>query len=152
MTDLLGKMLSVFLIFFLGILVPLCIMVTGRAYLNQQKIMNEMVSFLDEVADIGEVTDENLAAFQAACNSYGPLVDVTVGRYQRVVSPDPTSPGHSYTTYVYTDKIEHFNIGDKVTVHVKELGYRGGEQMLYRAFGVMIDKLDCTLAKGVRNI
>ena len=151
MTDFLGKVLAVFMVFFLGILIPLCIVITGRAYIAQQKIMNEMVAFLDEVADAGECTPETLATFQTACASYGPVVDVTVGRYMRVVDPDPRNPGHSYTTFVYTDDISNFNIGDKVTVTAKEIGYKGGAQVLYNTFGIMIDKLDCTFAKGVRH-
>ena len=95
--------------------------------------------------------EKHVADLYLACSAYGPLVDVQILRYAKVVNPDPKSPGDTYMTYVGSDDIYHWNQGDLLKVKVTEVGPTGLASFLYSVFGLNMAPVDFTLAGRIRS-
>ena len=113
--------------------------------------MAEVTNFVDEVTDTAVLDEKHVADLYLACSAYGPLVDVQILRYAKVVNPDPKSPGDTYMTYVGSDDIYHWNQGDLLKVKVTEVGPTGLASFLYSVFGLNMAPVDFTLAGRIRS-
>lgn len=128
--------------------VGLSLMMIGRNFWN---IVAEVTNFVDEVTDTAVLDEKHVADLYLACSAYGPLVDVQILRYAKVVNPDPKNPGDTYMTYVGSDDIYSWNQGDLLKVKVTEVGPTGLASFLYSVFGLNMAPVDFTLAGRIRS-
>lgn len=148
--DVFGKVLGVILAFVLLFMAPFMWVGISSEMVARRTIMNEMQSFIDETIDSRQITDTQLEDFYLSISGLGPVCDVEIERYVKVVDPDPKRAGGIYTTYVYSDDNRTFNQGDKVKVRVKAIGYTGIENMMRSSVGTWLPRIDYTLAGRVR--
>lgn len=144
-----NKMLGVILCFFMIVLMLSNVMVSDQVQ-ARRSIVAEVTNFVDEVTDTAVLDEKHVADLYLACSAYGPLVDVQILRYVKVVNPDPKSPGDTYMTYVASEDIYKWNQGDLLRVKVKEVGPTGLSSFLYRVFGLYMAPVDFTLAGRIR--
>lgn len=144
-----NKILGVILCLILIVIMISNVMISDQV-IARRSIVAEVTNFLDEVTDTGVLDKKAVADLYLACSAYGPLVDVQVLRYVKVVNPDPRNAGETYLTYVASDDIYSWNQGDIVKVKVKEIGPTGMSRFLYNTFGMSLSPVDFTLAGRIR--
>lgn len=144
-----NKILGVVLCFLLTILMLSSVMVSDQVQ-ARRSIVAEVTNFIDEVTDTGVLDEKHVADLYLGCSAYGPVVDVQVLRYVKVVNPDPQHPGETYTTYVGSENIYQWNQGDLIKVKVVEVGPSGLTTFLYRVFGLSMAPVDFSLAGRIR--
>jgi len=145
-----NKILGVILCFILIVLMLCNVMVSDQVQ-ARRSIVAEVTNFVDEVTDTGVLTEKHAADLYLACSAYGPVCDVQILRFAKVVNPDPKSPGNTYITYVGADDIYTWNEGDLVRVKVTEVGMTGMANFLYNALGLTMAPVDFSLAGRVRT-
>lgn len=150
MNDIFGKVLGAMMAFVLLFLAPFTWATISNEMVARRTIMNEMQTFLDETIDSRQVTDSQLEDLYLGIAGLGPVLDVEVERYVRVVDPDPKTPGGIYTTYVYSDDNRTYNQGDKVKLRVHAIGYTGTQKLLRSTIGLWLPQIDYTFAARVR--
>jgi hypothetical protein len=116
----------------------------------RRSIIAEVTNFVDEVTDASTLDQRHAADFYLACSAYGPVVDVQILRYVRVVNPDPKHPGETYTTYVASEDIYHWNQGDILKVKIIEIGATGISRFIYNTLGLLLAPIDFSLAGRIR--
>ena len=92
-----NKILGVIMCFIIIVLMLSAVMVSEQLQ-ARRSIAAEVTNFVDEVTDTGVLNEKHVADLYLACSAYGPLVDVQVLRYVKVVNPDPKKPGETYLT------------------------------------------------------
>lgn len=145
-----NKILGVIMCFIIIVLMLSAVMVSEQLQ-ARRSIAAEVTNFVDEVTDTGVLNEKHVADLYLACSAYGPLVDVQVLRYVKVVNPDPTKPGETYLTYVASEDIYHWNRGDLLKVKVTEVGPTGLASFLYRVIGLNMAPVDFSLAGRIRS-
>lgn len=144
-----NKILGVVLCFILIVLMLSTVMVSEQVQ-ARRSIVAEVTNFVDEVTDTGVLDEKHAADLYLACSTYGPIVDVQILRYVKVVNPDPKNPGDTYLTYVGSEDIYQWNQGDLLKVKVVEVGPTGLSSFLYRIFGLTMAPVDFSLAGRIR--
>lgn len=144
-----NKILGVVLCFILIVLMLSAAMMSEQVQ-ARRSIVAEVTNFVDEVTDTGVLDERHVADLYLACSAYGPITDVQILRYVKVVNPDPKEPGSTYMTYVASENIYQWNQGDILKVNVKEVGPTGLAGFLYRIFGLTMAPVDFTLAGRIR--
>ena len=150
MSDIFGKVLGTMLAFILLFFAPFTMVTLSNEMVARRTIMNEMQSFIDEVIDTRAVTDKQLEDLYLGISGLGPICDVEVNRYVRVVDPDPINQGKIYTTYVYSENNKEYNQGDKVQLRVHAIGDTSAARILRPIIGAWIDPIDYTFTARVR--
>ena len=145
-----NKILGVVLSFIMIIIMLATVMVSEQLT-ARRSIIAEVTNFIDEVTDTGILNEKHASDLYLACSAYGPVCDVQILRYSKVVNPDPKSPGDTYITYVTTDDIYQWNQGDLVKVKVTEIGATGLASFLYNSFGLTLSPINFTLAGRIRS-
>lgn len=149
MSDFVGKAIAIIISFTLCFIGPTAVFVAFNTGFTNQKLINEVQMFVDEVIDTKQISSEQLADFQLGINSYGPIVDVTIKRYVKTIEPEPTKGG-TYTTYVMADNVNKYNQGDQVKVTVKTVGYTGLQRLIMSTIGLLSPKFEYTVTARVR--
>lgn len=104
MSDIFGKVLGTMLAFILLFFAPFTMVTLSNEMVARRTIMNEMQSFIDEVIDTRAVTDKQLEDLYLGISGLGPICDVEVNRYVRVV--DRTlSIRERFTPHTFIQKI-----------------------------------------------
>lgn len=147
MYGIINKILGV-LLCFLMILAMIANVIVSDQVQARRSIVAEVTNFVDEVTDTGVLDDARLSDLYLGCSAYGPVVDVQVTRYVRIVNPDGV--GSVYITYVASEELSTWNKGDLVKVSVQEVGPSGLSGFLYRVFNMSIAPVDFTLSGRVR--
>lgn len=150
MNDIFGKVLGALIAFILLFIAPFTWATLSNEMVARRTIMNEMQTFIDETIDSRQVTDAQLEDLYLGISGLGPVLDVEVSRYVRVVDPDPKIDGGIYTTYVYSDDNRVYNQGDKVKLRVHAIGYTGTQKVLRSTIGAWLPKIDYTFSARVR--
>lgn len=142
-----SKFIGIVLIFFMALAM------FGHAILSEQVLMRrsivaEVTNLIDEVTDTGVLDDTRIADFYLGCASYGPLVDVEIIRYVRIINPKPG--GGTYVSYVVSDDITNWSEGDLIKVVVNEIGPTNFASFLYNICSLSLSPIDFSLAGRVR--
>jgi hypothetical protein len=148
MTSFVTKIMGVLLVFLLFVIVPFTVNSLDQDLTAKRSILNEITNFIDKVTDTGEVNDIMLADFYLGCSSYGPVVDVKIDRFIKIVNPDGS--GGTYTTYVLSDEISEWNQGDIVNVKVTAIDYSGAQRLMQYFLKLITPKPEFELAGMVR--
>lgn len=149
MYGVINKLLGVILAFVLIILMLSNVMVADQLQ-ARRSIVAEVTNFVDEVTDTGTLTEKNKQDLYLACNAYGPVCDVHIVRYMRIIEPDPSKPGQTYTTYAATENIDIWEQGDLCKVEVEEVGYTGLAYFLYSVLGLNMRPVDFSFTGRIR--
>lgn len=150
MYGIVNKILGVILCLALAVLMLANVMVADQLQ-ARRSIVGEVTNFVDEITDTGYLDEKGLQDLYLGCNSYGPTCNVTVIRYARVIQPDPTHPGSTYTTYTVSDNIYKWNQGDICKVSVDEVGYTSLSYFLYMTLHLTLQPVDFNLAGRIRK-
>lgn len=150
MGDIFGKIYGALIAFVLLFLAPFTWATLSNEMVARRTIMNEMQTFIDETIDTRKVSDLQLQDLYTGIAGLGPVLDVEVTRYTKVVDPDPTKAGGIHTTYVLSDDNTTYNQGDKVKVRVHAISYTGAEKMMRATVGLLLPQIDYTFVGRVR--
>lgn len=150
MNGFISKILGVIMCFIMIVLMLANVMVSMQLQ-ARRSIVAEVTNFVDEVTDTGTLDEKHVADLYLACSAYGPMCDVQILRYCKVVNPDPKNTGSTYTTYVGSEDIYNWNQGDVLKVKVTEVGPTGLSSFLYRVLGLSMGSVDFSLAGRVRS-
>ncbi len=149
MTDIINKMIGVFLAFILLVGAPLIINTMNKDLTMNRGVLNEMTNFINKVTDNKRLNDQDLADFYLALSTYGVTMDAEIKRYMRVVSPD--GAGGTRVSYVYHDDITTWNAGDIIQVTVQAVDYTGAQRIQNRLLRLTPPKFNQTLSGMVRS-
>lgn len=144
-----NKLLGVVLVLILIVLMLCNIMVASQLQ-ARRSIVAEVTNFVDEVTDTGTLTESHIEDLYLGVNAYGPVCDVKITRYARVIEPDPTKPGSTYTTYIISDDILNWNQGDLIKVHCEEAGHTGLAYFLYHVINIVMQPVDFAFTGRIR--
>lgn len=152
MGDVFGKILGVILAFILCILAPLTITAMSDDMADRRAIYSDITSFVDQIIDTREVSDQQMKSFLYSVSSHGPICDVKIIRNMRVVNPGPDG---NITTYVPIDTFVegapiHFNEGDLIEVSVSAVEYTGAQKVARMTIGVALKPIEFTVTGRVR--
>lgn len=166
MVDFLNKIVTLIMIFLLGVVCPLMISYMEDDMQNKRVIMNDTENFIDRVTDKGTITQEDLDQFYISINSHSISMDANVKRLIRVSTVvdtgelkstyfaadvhDHTEAGESVAEASKCNKVHILNSGDTVQVTVKEIGISPGRRLLYNLVRVDKGPFELTLAGTVR--
>ena len=142
-----NKLLGLLIVLALVVLMLANVMVSTMLQ-ARRSIVAEVTNFIDEITDSATLSERQIQDLYLACNQYGPVCDVKIFRYSRVVDTDPAHPGQTYTTY---DKLERWNVGDICKVHVEEVGFTGFAYFLRQTLGLSMGQIDFSLAGRIRK-
>ncbi|MCD1257379.1 hypothetical protein B5M42_000830 [Paenibacillus athensensis] len=149
MSDIINKIIGVFMAFVILAGGPLIINTMSKDLTMNRSVLNEMTNLINKVCDNGRLSPLDLSDFYLGVSSYGVSMDATVKRYMKVVNPDGGSG--TYTSYVLTDDTQTWNEGDIIKVTVKAIDYTGSQRIQYRLLHLTPPKFDQTLAGMVRK-
>lgn len=151
MNDIPGKIIGILLAFVLCVIMPFINVVVEDEMVNRRLITEDIADFIDSITDGRVMSTADVKAFEAKLASYGILLDYDVTRYARTVNPDPlNSDSNYYVTYVEMTDNEHYNKGDKVSVHVYQVSSSGTETLARKLSGLFIRDFDVTITARVR--
>ena len=153
MGDTIGKIIGVIIAFILCIIAPITVNLMSDDMSDRRLIFNEMTTFVDEVIDVGQVTETQLKDFYYGVSSYGPACSVQIYRYIRTVQLDENN--NTYTSYIPQDITTSpmpvkFNQGDLIKVHVSATNYTGAQQIGQFILGQSFNPIDYSLSGRVR--
>lgn len=150
MYGIINKIIGLVIAFIIVILMFASVMVADQLQ-ARRSIVAEVTNFLDEMTDSAILDEAHIQDLYLACNSYGPVCDVTILRYTRVVNPIPGTAGRSRVTYNPMSDITNWNQGDICQVTVKEVGMTSFSYFLYNTLGLRMAEVDFTLAGRIRK-
>ena len=153
MSDIFSKLIAVVLAFILCIVAPVTVNLMTDDMSSRRLIFNEMTTFIDEVIDVGQITEAQLKDFYYGISSYGPACSVQIYRYIRTVQVDEHN--NTYTVYLPQDITTttlpiKFNQGDLIKVHVSATHYTGAQQVGQFILGQSFKPIDYSLSGRVR--
>lgn len=149
MTDIINKIIGVFLAFTLLVGAPLVISAMNKDLTMNRSVLNEMTNLINKVTDSGSLNSTDLSDFYLGISSHGAAMDAQIQRYIKVVNPDGS--GGIYTSYVLTDNLEEWNTGDIIKVSVQAIDYTSAQRMQNRLLFLHPPKFEQTLAGMVRR-
>ena len=132
------------------VLLMLCNVMVATELHARRSIVAEATNFLDKVTDTGYLDEKQLQDLYLGINGYGPVCDVEVTRFARVIEPDPKRPGQTYITYMVTDNIFLWNQGDLCKVKVVETGYTALSYFIYSVLGMSLEPVEFAFTGRIR--
>lgn len=150
MENLAGKVIGVILVFLMLGITPLyytSIIETAR---DQELIMNATQQLIDVVVDTGQLTQAVLDNYYTTLATANGYYNATIIHKIKVVNPDPSNPGSTYTSYVVVDNINFYERGDEIIVKVDTLGESYYQKITRSLLGLSVIKEGFTLAGRVR--
>ena len=149
MTDVVNKLIAVFLICIMLLLAPLSLMKQSDRVQNEIVAVNAMEFFLDTVTDAHMIdmhAYETLATTIEAC---GITANIKIETYEVVISQGKT---YMWKTDIITDlnNYEPLVLGDIVSITVTEQTGARGQNLWTKLFGSSSDMFDETLVKMVK--
>lgn len=150
MHDIPGKVIGLFLAFFLAVVAPFAVTVTTTEMLNKRAAYMTMCDFVDGVVDSRKITDAELKEFNAKIQTYGMTMDYSVTREMRSVDPDPLAPGEYVRTYIPTSDWKTYNQGDHIVLRVRAIGYSSSVGLAHSLIGMFVEDFDETIVARIR--
>lgn len=152
--DIPGKFIGLLLAFILMVIMPFVTVTIEGEMLDRRLIVDDVCTFVDSVVDSRQVSDADVEQLNLALASYGVTVDYEITHYKMSVNPDPISKGSYYITYVKMNPdsvgVNTYDQGDKISVHVKGIGYSTTETLAHKLSGMFVKNLDFTITARIR--
>lgn len=150
MTDIVGKIVSVVLIFVMLVITPIAYVSCTQWTRSRTVALVSMRSLIDEVIDTREMSDQALADFNLSLAGASESYKATITREVKVVDPDPLNPGKTVTSYVVVDNNRTYNQGDYIIIRVETLGMNTFQTIMLSLLGMDLPNDDEVLAGRVR--
>lgn len=168
MSDFISKTVNILIIFTMA-LATMILVFTCNIMMNQRMALSKADEFIEQTADIGYLTADDLDHFYIEMNNYGMLLNVDVEKLQMdTIKKDNGDNGFSYTMVQTSEKLGHgdanedgkvdsddntmeFSTGDIVRVRVQEVGMTALRRFIYNIIGMDTGSFHFTLAAAVRN-
>lgn len=97
---------------------------------------NEARHLTDMIIDTRQFTESMEEDFNLGIATTNCTFTCTVTREVKVVNPDPTRAGETYTSYVATENNREYKQGDFVTVEVKPIGLSPLQTVSLKLMGI----------------
>lgn len=117
---------------------------------TQHQVLSEARNLVDEVIDSRELSASRLADFNLALAAQSVTFKSTIIREVKIVNPDPANPGRTYTTYLVTEDVNHYQQGDLITVKIEQIAPSNLEIISQRLLGIYPKSDDIILTGRVR--
>lgn len=150
MHDIPGKVIGLFIAFFLVVVAPFVVTVTTSEMLNRRAAYMTMCEFVDSVVDSRQITDAELKEFNSKIQTYGMTMDYSITREIRSVDPDPLSTDGYIRTYIPTSENKVYNQGDHIVLRVRAIGYSTSSGLAHSLIGMFVDDFDETVVARIR--
>lgn len=156
MIDYVNKIISIILIFILGVMCPINISYTVDRANNKRVVLSETSVFLDKVTDKAQITQNDIDEFNMQINSHGMILHADIDRLVRVDVENPD--GDIDPIYIPSDKLKVTNTalpiyeltkGDVVRVKITETLTSAADRMFYFITHITNPQYELTLAKVV---
>lgn len=149
MTDVINKMIAVFLICVMLLLAPLSLMKQSDRVQNQISAVNAMEFFLDTVTDAHMIDAHAYDVLTTKLEAAGITANVKVEIYEVVISQGDT---YLWKTGIITDLNDYqpLVLGDIVSITVNEETSARAQNLWTKMFGSSTDRFNETLVKMVK--
>lgn len=147
--DIPGKVIGILLAFVLCVIFPFVIISTEEEMVSRKLIVEEVSSFVDSVVDGRMITESEIRELNTSLAAHGMLLDYEISRYVRSVNPNPAGDGY-VISYIEMDDINHYNKGDKISIHVYEVSHAATSTLSHRLTGIYLRDFDLTLTARIR--
>lgn len=145
-----GVIVYLFLIIITLVAVPLYMISLAHWAKSETEMMSETAELIDKVIDTRTLTEDMLADFNLDLASKELNYKATIYREVKVVNPDPTQAGKTYTAYVLADDITTWEQGDNIVVEVESVGESKFTTLAARLMGLHVGDSKFTLSGRVR--
>lgn len=149
MRDIPGKVIWV-IVFFMILISFYSITTSEVTMLDKRALYIDICDFVDGVVDSRQITESELREFNAKIASYGFTVDYTISRLVRSVNPDPLNSGEYVTTWIEVDDNMNYNQGDKIVVHVWQVGNTRSQNVLSGIISQWVPRFDEQVPARIR--
>lgn len=150
MNDIAGKVIGVILVFLMLGVTPLYFTSIIESARDQELIMNATQQLIDGVVDTGQLTQETLDSYYTTLATANGYYNATILHKIKMINPDPSNPGSTYTSYVAVDDIYSYERGDEIIVKVDTLGESYYQKITRSLLGLSVLKEGFSLAGRVR--
>lgn len=150
MENVVGRVIGIIILFLMLGITPLyytSIIETAR---DQELIMNATQQLIDGVVDTGKLTQETLDSYYMTLASADGYYNATILHKIKMVNPDPSNAGSTYTAYVVVDDIYSYERGDEIIIKVDTLGESYYQKITRALIGLSVLKEGFSLAGRVR--
>lgn len=149
MTDVVNKIIAVFLICAMLLLAPLSVMKQSDRVQNKITAVNAMEFFLDTVTDAHLIDAHSYENLTTMIEATGITANIKIEVYEVVISQGKT---YLWKTAIITDLRNpvEIGLGDIVTVTVKEETTARTQNLWTKLFGSSAEQFDETLMKMVK--
>lgn len=148
--DLPGKFIGLLIAFICSVVMPFVNTTVELEMLDRRSIITDVTNFMDEVVDSRQITESMLRELNTSLASYGVNVDYEIQHLKRDVNPDPINPGGYYTNYVPVGDSIPWEKGDRISVHVRTIGYSTTQYLAHKLVGLFVGELDRTIVARIR--
>ena len=150
MRGFIGKFVAIILLFFGLVITPFVNTAVTEENANRISMLYDITSFVDEVVDSRQITDDMLKSFNTRISSYGIPVDYEITREMLDIEPDPLNSGDYYPAYIVTESNRDFNQGDHITVHVYSSGNSMPMTLANRVANIYAGEVDIEISARIR--
>lgn len=148
MTDIINKLIAVFLIYVMLLLSPLSLMHHSDRIQNEINVVNAMQLFLDTVTDAHIIDARSYEQLTLVLEASGVTANVKIETYRVVISQGKT---YLWKTGIITDlnTPTELVLGDIVSITVEEQAAARAQNLWTKLFGSSVDIMDERLVKMV---
>jgi len=152
MHNIVSNALGIILVVLLLFIAPLKISSECQQMVATRELLNLTQNFIDEAADVGEISEDNLTQYYSDCAATGLQINPIVTIERRVIGPDLTTSDttDTYTSYYPTTEYDDLHSGDIIKIQVKSLGYSQVQYLVRKVTGWGSNTVNFTLAGRVR--
>ena len=149
MTDIINKLIAIFLIVCMLLLAPLADMKQSDRIQNKMTAVNEMEIFLDSCADAHIIDYKAFERLATALESCGITADIDIELYEVMISQGET---YMWKTAIITDLStpQQLQLGDIISITVTEVTTERTANFWGKLFGSTNIGFEETLVKMVR--
>lgn len=148
--DHVGAFICLIIAFFCCCITPFANMLVNQELQDRRNVIADVDNFVDSVVDSRQITEPMLKEFNTKLASYSLVLDYEIKREVLAIEPDPLHEGDWYPSYVVTDDNMHYNQGDHISVHVRNIGYNSAISLGHSLCGIVLGDLDETITARVR--
>lgn len=149
MTDVINKLISIFLICTMLLLAPLSLLRQSDRVSNKIAAVNAMEYFLDVVTDAHMIDEHAVRTLTTKLESCGMTVGIKIEIYDVVIAQGKT---YMWKTAIITDLTDYtpLELGDIVTLTVTEQTTQRSANLWTAIFGSKADRFNETFQKMVK--
>lgn len=143
-----GTVIGIVLLFYSMIVLPMYYLGCVQWRDDMNMVQNSTRNFIDKVIDTGEMSEDAVADFNLALASCSSTFSYKI--YHEQIVTNPGLGGKTITTWIYTENMDDWNVGDIITVEVKQVSQNFFQRVSSMMIGLVYSNKSCTMAGMVR--